>query len=77
MYGFHEAATGRKPSDRTVQGYRKEVKSGNWEKMVKEMELTVASISSNYRLRHTGRPLGENEASKLYLFGNYLFHFLK
>ena len=63
---------GRRPSARTVQEYRKQVKRGDWSKMVDEMVKTVKSISANYRLRHTGRPLGENEGSKLYLFGKYL-----
>lgn len=72
MYAFHEASIEQKPSARTVQEYRKEVKRGDWNKLVDEMIKTVASISSNYRLRHCGRPLGENEGSKLYLFGKYL-----
>lgn len=72
MFGLHEGCTGRKPPELMVQKYRRDVKRVIWDLMVEDMERTCKSISRNYNLRHSGQALGENESSKLYLFGKYL-----
>lgn len=72
MLGLHKAALGRDPSARSVRRYRKEVKRGDWAKMVREMVLTMKSIRRNCLQRQAGQPLEENEGSRLYLFGKYL-----
>ena len=73
MFGMHEACTGRKPSEGMAQNYRRYAKRANWDLMVQDMDKTCRSISWNYNLRHSGQALGENESSKLYLFGRYLY----
>ena len=69
MEGIHEAALGSAPSARTYLRYRKDAKRASWDKMHAEVDRTLASILRNWNLRKSGRHLTENEASKLYLFG--------
>ena len=72
MRALHQGSLGREPSARTVMRYRREVKRGNWAKMVNEVVLSVKSIRNNFFRLRSGEPLGENEGSRLYLFGRYL-----
>ena len=69
MEGIHTAALGTAPTARTLLRYRKDAKRATWDKMHSEVDRTLASILRNYNLRKSGRHLEENEASKLYLFG--------
>ena len=69
MCALHEAALGRAPTARTLLRYRKDAKRATWSKMHADVDRTLASILRNYQLRKSGRHLVENEASKLYLFG--------
>ena len=69
MEALHEAALGAPPTARTYLRYRKDARRATWDLMHAEFDRTLASILRNYGLRKSGRHLEENEASKLYLFG--------
>ena len=69
MFKVHEGCFGRAPSARSVTRYRKEAKRGSWVSVQDTIERTLDSLDRNYRLRQSGRPIPENEATKLNLFG--------
>ena len=73
MVSLHEASLGRKPSPDTLLGYRKAAKRSNWAALLDQIGRSMDSIRRNYRLRHSGIPLGPNEGSKLYLFGELIY----
>ena len=73
MCALHKTALGNEPTARTLLRYLKDARYATWEKMHAEVDKTLASIKRNYSLRKFGQALGENEGSKLYLFGELEF----
>ena len=69
MLKMHEACLGRPPTDRTVTRYRKEASRGTWTTVMDMMARSMDSVERNFNLRHRDEPIPENEATKLYLFG--------